>query len=90
MAMMNMNWVVCNYVNNKIKDKDKDEDEDEDNRPKGKKKRKHGNEDDTETTMIELQHTQENEREIRQSIAERVVSNTLVYLVYGYYNSTTI
>ena len=58
--------------------------------PRGKKKRKHGNEDDTETTMIELQHTQKNEREIRQSIAERVVSNTFVYLVYGYYNSTTI
>ena len=59
---------------------DKEEDEDEDNRPKGKKERKHGNEDDTETTMIELQHTQKNEREIRQSIAERVVSNTFVYI----------
>ena len=45
MAMnMNMNWVVCNYVNNKIndEDKDKEEDEDEDIRPRGKKKRKHG------------------------------------------------
>ena len=28
---------------------------------RGKKKRKHDNEDDTETTMIELQHTQKNE-----------------------------
>ena len=38
MAMnMNMNWVICNYVNNKIKDEDKDEDEDEDIRPRGKR-----------------------------------------------------
>ena len=88
---MIVNWHVSRYASDahgfiktvklaQARTEDKEEDEDEDNRPKGKKKRKHGNEDDTETTMIELQHTQKNEREIRQSIACRGLLVTHLFI----------